>query len=112
MQNQMKEQVECGWATHVESWRQSGLSQSAYCRQEGINNKKFHYHLHRLRNEEYKPELTFIEAKPIIKSAVITKPGPKTSIRLILPNGVQARLDDVAFDLLPQVLSLASNLSC
>ena len=112
MQNQMKEQVECGWATHVESWRQSGLSQSAYCRQEGISNKKFHYHLHRLRNEECKPELSFIEAKPIIKSAVTTKPEAKASIRLILPNGVQALLEDISFDLLPQVFGLASNLSC
>ena len=112
MQNQMKEQVECDWPRHVASWKQSSLSQSAYCRREGISNKKFHYHLHRLRNEEYKPELTFIEAKTVIKSAVITKPEPKASIRLIFPNGVQALLEDVAFDLLPQVFNLASNLSC
>lgn len=27
MQNQMKEQVDFDWARHVESWKQSGLSQ-------------------------------------------------------------------------------------
>lgn len=112
MQNQKKEGVDCDWASQVERWKHSGLNQSAYCRQEGISNKKFHYHLHRLKNEERKPELRFIEAKTVIKSSVITKQEPKTSIRLILPNGVQALIEDVAFDLLPQVLSLASHLSC
>jgi hypothetical protein len=29
------------WWQHVESWRSSGLSQAAYCRQHGLNAKSF-----------------------------------------------------------------------
>ncbi len=29
------------WQRHVEAWRESGLSQADYCRQQGINPKTF-----------------------------------------------------------------------
>lgn len=29
------------WQQHVEAWRDSSLSQAAYCRQHGLNNKSF-----------------------------------------------------------------------
>jgi hypothetical protein len=29
------------WQSHVEAWRESGLSQADYCRQQGLNRKTF-----------------------------------------------------------------------
>lgn len=100
------------WPKHVELWRQSGLSQSEYSRQAGISNKKFHYHLHRLKNSQKKRALRFIEATSVVKPALIKKAEPNTNIQLILPNGVQAVLKELEFDMLAQVLKIASHLSC
>lgn len=100
------------WPNHVESWKKSGLSQSAYCRQVGISNKKFHYHMQRLKKDESKPALRFIEAQVAAKAVVDQKQKPKLSMRLILPNGVEAILEEVTFDLVPQMLEMARGLPC
>jgi hypothetical protein len=92
------------WPKQVASWKESGLSQSAYCRQAGINNKRFHYHMQRLRKDEGKPALRFIEAMVALNPAVEQKQESKLTMHLALPNGVEVILEEVSFDLLPQVL--------
>lgn len=98
------------WPHQVESWKASGLSQSAYCRQAGISHKKFHYHMHRLKDGD-KPKLRFIEAQVAAKT-VVTQQERKVILRLILPNGVGVTLEDVSFDLVPQILEMARGLPC
>lgn len=100
------------WPKQVASWKESGLSQSAYCRQVGINNKRFHYHMQRLTKDEGKPALRFIEAKVVLNPAVEQKQAPKPTMRLALPNGVVVILEEISFDLLPQVLKMAGGLAC
>ena len=31
------------WQTHIDRWRESGLSQSAYCQREGLKLHRWHY---------------------------------------------------------------------
>lgn len=100
------------WPKQVASWKESGLSQSAYCRQAGISNKRFHYHMQRLTKDEGKPALRFIEAKVALNPSVEQKQESKLAMHLALPNGVGVILEDVSFDLLPQVLKMAGGLSC
>lgn len=33
--------INAHWQRHVEAWRESGLSQADYCRQQGLNHKTF-----------------------------------------------------------------------
>jgi hypothetical protein len=33
--------IHAHWQRHVEAWRESGLSQAAYCQQQGLNRKTF-----------------------------------------------------------------------
>ena len=33
--------INAHWRRHVEAWRESGLSQADYCRQQGLNHKTF-----------------------------------------------------------------------
>ena len=33
--------INAQWRRHVEAWRESGLSQADYCRQQGLNRKTF-----------------------------------------------------------------------
>ena len=35
--------INAQWNRHVEAWRESGLSQADYCRQQNLNPKPFHY---------------------------------------------------------------------
>lgn len=112
MQNQTKEPIATDWQLHIEGWKRSGLSQSAYCRQVGINNKQFHYHLHRLSPREQPSTLTFIKTQAALKSVEPEQIESKTTVRLVLTNGVQVQLKDIVFGLVPQVLKLASTLLC
>lgn len=108
MEDQKKSRVEHDWQSHIEHWKQSGLSQSEYSRQAGISNKRFYYHAHRLKKAHEKAELSFIKASAVIQSTS----EPPTRIRVILPNGVHAVFEELGFDALSQVLNIASQLSC
>ena len=33
--------INAHWRRHVDAWRESGLSQAVYCRQQGLNHKTF-----------------------------------------------------------------------
>jgi hypothetical protein len=37
------------WQNHIEGWQNSGLSQAAYCRQQGLSAKTFYGRLHYYR---------------------------------------------------------------
>ena len=45
----MKKQMQ--WCRHVKVWRESGLSQADYCRQQGLNAKTFSVWVRRVRDE-------------------------------------------------------------
>ena len=39
------------WKNHIEAWQSSGLSQAAYCRQQGLNAQSFSNQLHAFRSQ-------------------------------------------------------------
>lgn len=39
------------WKNHIETWQSSGLSQAAYCRQQGLNAHTFSSQLHAFRTQ-------------------------------------------------------------
>jgi hypothetical protein len=48
------------WKNHIETWQNSGLSQAAYCRQQGINAQSFSSQLHAFRSQHATESPTLI----------------------------------------------------
>lgn len=97
------------WKEHSESWRESDLSQKAYCEREGISYRSFIYQHNRLMNRSKKAPVHFIEAKPA--PAVIN--NQVSGLQLILPNGIRIVISaDINPALLQTVLSVAGAFQC
>ena len=90
------------WQRHLELWRASGLNQTEYCRQAGLNRSAFVYWKRRL------------ETMPSDRSAIIpvTIPFEKLSgkpFRLTTPSGYKLDIPDVfCKESLRDILSVVS----
>lgn len=109
MKASAKTQAQSIWKDHSEAWMASGISQRAYCEQEGISYYSFVYQHTRLMNQSKKTPLSFIEAKP--EPAVIG--GQAAGLQLLLPNGIRIGIgSDINPVLLQTVLSVAGAIQC
>ncbi|WP_188794213.1 IS66 family insertion sequence element accessory protein TnpA [Dyella nitratireducens] len=70
------------WTAHMDAWRQSGLSQAAYCKQQDLSLSSFGNWLHR-RTES----TSSTRAVPL----VVAKPSMEASVEIRLPNGWSVR---------------------
>ena len=97
------------WKAHSESWKASGLTQQAYCEQEGISYRSFVYQHNRLMSQSKKAPLKFIEAKP---APAVTN-SHVAGLQLMLPNGIRIGIGaEVNSALLQTVLSVAGAVQC
>lgn len=97
------------WKDHSEAWKASGITQQAYCEQEGISYRSFVYQHNRLMSQTKKAPMNFIEAKP--ESAVISNPA--SGLQLMLPNGIRISIGaEINPVLLQTVLSVAGAIQC
>ncbi len=96
------------WKGHSEAWRASGITQCAYCEQEGISYRSFVYQHNRIMSQSKKVSIKFIEAKP--ESVVISQ---ASGLQLMLPNGIRIGISaEINPILLQTVLSVAGGISC
>jgi len=84
--------INAPWQRHVETWRESWLSQAAYCHQQGLNRKTFSVWTRRVEgdvslNKDAPLELISVQLKP--SAPVASTP---TSVMLRLANGAQLEL--------------------
>jgi len=104
-----KTQAKGLWTDHSEAWKASGITQRAYCEQEGISYRSFVYQHNRLMSQSKKAPLNFIEAKP--ESTVISR--HTGGLQLMLPNGIRISIDaEINPVLLQTVLSVAGAVQC
>jgi hypothetical protein len=109
MKARSKTQVQCLWKEHSEAWKASGITQQAYCEQEGISYRSFVYQHNRLASQSKKVPLHFIEAKA--ESAVIS--SQSTGLQLMLPNGIRIGIGaEINPVLLQTVLNVAGAIQC
>ena len=109
MKASAKTQAQGLWKDHSEAWKSSGITQQAYCEQEGISYRKFVYQHNRIMSQSKKVPLKFIEAKP--ESAVISSPA--AGLQLMLPNGIRIGIGaEISPALLQTVLSVAGGIQC
>jgi hypothetical protein len=95
------------WQAYIDGWEKSGLSQKAYCHEQGLKLATFGSWRRRLGAAGQK-RLSFIKA-----SSKIPKEGSagKVVLQLVLPNGVHLGLnEDTNESILHQVLHFAGAL--
>lgn len=58
------------WKKHIEAWRNSGITQAAYCREHGLPIKAFGYHKRRIVFEPEKQQIVPVlaVAKPLVRN--------------------------------------------
>lgn len=97
------------WKKHSEAWQASGITQQAYCEQEGISYRSFVYQHNRLMGQSKKAPLKFIEAKP--EATVMS--SSSSGLQLMLPNGIRIGIaSEVNPILLQTVLNVAGAVPC
>jgi hypothetical protein len=98
------------WKNHSAAWEASGLTQQAYCEQEGISYQSFVYQHNRLSAaQSKKPPVSFIKASPELTTAYNQSVG----LQLLLPNGIRIGIGaEVNVQLLQAVLNVAGTTKC
>lgn len=74
------------WRRHLGAWRDSGLSQAAYCRQQDVSLPCFGYWRGKLGAVVSPP------AKALVPIVVSETPTSVDGIKVVLPNGLQVHL--------------------
>ena len=88
--NQFAKLTAAQWHDHVEQWRTSGLTRSAYCQKQGIRIHALGYWIVRHRSPPTSGEpLTLVPTKVITDKAANERP---TELVLYCPNGSQLHL--------------------
>lgn len=98
------------WREHSDAWKSSGLTQVAYCAQQGISYQSFVYQHNRMACKAKRTTaMSFVEAKPEAVSVTNHSAG----LQLILPNGIRIGItNEVNPVFLKTVLTIAGGLSC
>ena len=98
------------WREHSNAWKSSGLTQMAYCTQQGISYQSFVYQHNRMSSKARRTTaMSFVEAKP--EAVAVTNQA--AGLQLILPNGIRISItNEVNPVLLKTVLTIAGGLPC
>lgn len=97
------------WKEHSELWKSSGLTQVAYCAEQGISYQSFVYQHNRMANKSKQTAMNFVEAKP----EAIAVNTQTAGLQLMLPNGIRIGItSEVNAVLLKTVLTIAGAMPC
>lgn len=92
------------WERQIEQWRQSGLSQLAYCRQHHLKAHRFYYWRRRIIKKQ--TDVSFLP----VKLATLHKPN-LPAIRVLMPNGCSIEIEGLDGSAqLNQLVSLVAGL--
>jgi hypothetical protein len=75
-----KEEVKQQMFDHIDQWRQSGLSQKAFCEHVNLSYHIFHYWYKRYRNKESQPVSSFVKL-------AVSSPSICSAAEILLPDG-------------------------
>lgn len=75
------------WKPHIDGWRDSGLNQAAYCRQHGLDLRRFGYWRRTLQ-----PARAAASLPALVPIVVADAPSVDDRVEVHLPNGLQVRL--------------------
>jgi hypothetical protein len=84
--------IHAHWRRHVEVWRGSGLSQAAYCHQQGFNRKTFSVWTRRVQVDLSLDKDTPLESLPVQLEPSAPVARMQASVMLRLSQGAQLEL--------------------
>ena len=97
------------WKNHSEAWKTSGLTQAAYCIQQGISYQSFLYQHNLIAKKSQQPTVNFVKAKP----ESVTVNSQTAGLQLMLPNGIRIGItSEINPILLKTVLTIAGDVQC
>lgn len=97
------------WREHSDAWKTSGLTQVAYCAQQGISYQSFVYQHNRMASKAQRSTIGFVEAR----TNTSTVSNQAAGLQLMLPNGIRIGItNEVNPELLKTVLTIAGGLPC
>lgn len=109
MNEQNKPQGQGFWKEHFESWKDSGLTQQAYCAREGLSYHSFVYQHNRANSKLKEKPVHFIETK--IKAMQTCQ--RLSGLQVLLPNGIRIGFDgEITATLLQTIFSSAGSIKC
>ena len=78
------------WINHIEAWQSSGLSQSAYCQQHGLNYNTFSARLceYRKADKDSLPAFLPVQVKPSARETIVLKHNKGHQV--MLPDSISA----------------------
>jgi hypothetical protein len=82
------------WQEHLERWRQSGLSQIEYCRQNGIKPRRWNYWKKNLTRKSNEANISFV---PVQLSSSLPVPINRSNLNLFTSNGYKVEVG-IGFD--------------
>ncbi len=94
-----QKQNEAYWQEQLDGWRQSGLTQSAYCVKHGLNVKTFN----RWHNKTVQRQTTK-EASLTLVPVQVAELGARSMVRIISPGGWRIELSDASVATLNDVV--------
>lgn len=98
------------WQTHLDNWKQSGLSRREYCRRNGLSPSSFSSGCKGLSVKAKEP-IDFIAVNNPLHEEKRSINSANSILKLLLPNGVRLGLGEQAnAELIQQVLSFAGSL--
>ena len=80
------------WCRHVEAWRESGLSQAAYCHQQGLNRKTFSVWTRRVQVDLSMDKNVPLGLLPVQVEPSASVASTQASMMLRLAHGAQLEL--------------------
>ena len=106
MKSHIRQNRAARWLAHVEQWRDSGMSKSAYCTAHGLNFSSFRYWLRKSRSV---PAHVSVSPPATVPLSFTLAPAPKApSIGLLVGNryalDIPADFDEVTLTRLLSVL--------
>ena len=88
--------INAHWRRHVEAWRESGLSQAAYCHQQGLNRKTFSVWTRRFQGDLSLDKDAPLELLPVQLEPSAPVASTQASVMLRLAHGAQLELSTAA----------------
>ncbi len=83
-------QIEVSWRRHIDTWRTSGLSQNAYCREHALKSHQFSYWKRKLATSSADHKLSTREKSPaFVPLHVRHSSDTHNGLRLRLSNGCE-----------------------
>ncbi|MCY4641085.1 MAG: hypothetical protein OXC41_00025 [Gammaproteobacteria bacterium] len=76
------------WLVRIQSWKESGLSQSAWCQKHDIRVSKFGYWKRKLETVSPAKPANKTGFVPVVSAQQPVSPNDKSGLTVALPNGV------------------------